>query len=184
MHATRRPLSCLILGCDTMPPLPRLSFCALSFFFLFFFFLFSLFPVTAPLFSQVHGDSSLPANVRGSEAAARVSSQVTFATCREVLPPLHPSPLHNASPSPCRVTFASSPSSHDVAATCASSFFSFSFADPSLLSRVHDPSCPPLRLASRLLRHAFDTCHPGRVALPLQVSPSPCRLALPCLRHA
>ena len=75
MHATRRPLSCLILGCDTMPPLPRLSFRALSFFFLFFFFLFSLFPVTAPLLSQVHGDPSLPANVRGSEAAARVSSQ-------------------------------------------------------------------------------------------------------------
>ena len=43
MHATRRPLSCLILGCDTMPPLPLLSFRALSssFCFSFFFFLYS-----------------------------------------------------------------------------------------------------------------------------------------------
>ena len=42
--------------------------CALFFSF-FFSFLFTLFPVTAPLLSQVHGDPSLPANTRGSEAA-------------------------------------------------------------------------------------------------------------------
>ena len=30
---------------------------------------------------------------------------------------------------------------------CRISFFSFSFADRALLSHVHDPSCPPLRLA-------------------------------------
>ena len=58
--------------------------------------------------------------------------------------------------------------------------FPFSFADPSLLPHLHDLSCPPLRLASPLLRRTFATRRPCRLTLPpLQVLPSPCRLAPP-----